>query len=165
MLSNRRSMLSIPSTNIVPVSLSRPRSAYTPGSQPQIPGAVYGEDEPHSRVASVPTSTTPYLPGYHTVKLIGTVYGMATIARKDSKSFLKVAGTGLEANTLTHMLYDARAQATERMTMDCITRGGNAIIGMSFGESEVMGFALVSVSGTAVYVEREAQFSIPVSPQ
>lgn len=146
------------------MSLSRPRSAYTPSSQQsQVTGLEYAEGEPHSRTPAVPTSTTPYLPGYHTIKLIGTVYGMATVARKESKTFLKVSGTAPEKG-LTHMLYDARAQATERMVMDCITRGGNAIIGMSFGESEVMGSAVMSVSGTAVYVEREAQFNIPASP-
>lgn len=151
-------MLAVPSNDIVPISLSRPRSAYNLGSQPSIAKSEYGEGEPHSRVPAVLTSTTPYLPGYRTVKLIGTVYGMATIVRKESKSFLKVSGAAPEAKSLTHMLYDGRAQAMERMSMDCITRGGNAIIGMSFGETEVMGVALMSVSGTAVYVEREAQF-------
>lgn len=159
-------MLAVPSSNdIVPMSLSRPRSAYALNTQPPMVATEYAEGEPHSRVPAVPTSTTPYLPGYHTVKLIGTVYGMATVARKESKPFLKLSGSGHEARGLTHMLYDARAQATERMTMDCITRGGNAIIGLSFGESEVMGSAVLSVSGTAVYVEREAQYNIPVSPE
>lgn len=39
------------------------------------------------------------------------------------------------------------------MVMDCVSRGGNAIIGMSFTESEIAGCATVSVQGTAVYME------------
>ncbi|KAI1852786.1 hypothetical protein JX265_003272 [Neoarthrinium moseri] len=153
MLSNRRSMLNVPTAPIT--KPSRPRSAYAPGALPPLTGLDDPTTEPHCRTPSVPTSTTPYLPGYRTVKLIGTVYGMATCARKDSKSFLKSVGNAQEAKGLTHMLYNARDQATERMVMDCITRGGNAIIGMGFGESEILGFAQISVSGTAVYVERD----------
>lgn len=83
------------------------------------------------------------------------VHGMTTCARKDTKTFLKAAGTANEAKSLTHMLYNARDQAVERMVKDCIGRGGNAIIGLGFGESEVLGFAQVSCYGTAVFVERE----------
>jgi uncharacterized protein YbjQ (UPF0145 family) len=95
------------------------------------------------------------LPGHRIIKLIGTVHGLTTCARKDTKSFLKSVGSGNEAKGLTHMLYNARDQAIERMVRDCISRGGNAIVGMGFGESEVLGFAQVSVYGTAVFVERE----------
>lgn len=33
--------------------------------------------------------------------------------------------------------------------------GANAVVGVAFAETEVLGVAQVSVSGTAVYVERE----------
>lgn len=55
------------------------------------------------------------------------------------------------------MLYNARDQAIERMVRDCISRGGNAIVGMGFGESEILGFAQVSAYGTVVFVEREVR--------
>lgn len=156
MLSNRRSMLNVPSnTNYIAPSTTRPRSAFAAGSLPPLTGLDNPESEPHSKTASLPTSTTPYLPGYRVTKLVGTVYGIATCARKDTKSFLKSVGNGQEARSLTHMLYSARDQATERMIVDCITQGGNAIIGMTFGENELLGFAQVSVSGTAVLVEKE----------
>jgi uncharacterized protein YbjQ (UPF0145 family) len=156
MLSNRRSMLNVPTlTNYIAPSASRPKSAYAPGALPPLTGLDNPESEPHSKISSLPTSTTTYLPGYRITKLVGTVYGIATCARKDTKSFLKLAGNGQEARSLTHMLYNARDQATERMLVDCITRGGNAIVGMNFGENEVLGFAQVSVSGTAVLVEKE----------
>ncbi|KAL5386531.1 hypothetical protein PMIN02_008481 [Paraphaeosphaeria minitans] len=64
-------------------------------------------------------------------------------------------GNGSEAKSLTHTIYNARDQASERMIRDCISRGGNAIVGMGFSESEVLGFAQISVYGTAVYIEKE----------
>ncbi|KAF2246050.1 DUF74-domain-containing protein [Trematosphaeria pertusa] len=139
MLTNRRSTMMIPQN----------MPSYRPDPTP--------ETEPHCRTPSVLTATTDNLPGHRVVKVIGTVHGMTTCARKDTKTFLKAVGNGSEAKSLTHMLYNARDQAIERMVKDCISRGGNAIVGMSFGESEVLGFAQVSVYGTAVFVEREGK--------
>jgi len=171
MFSNRRSMLIVPGQPAGSAPFNggngvRPRSAYALGAaaQPDVTGLEYTEDEPHCRVPSVPTSTTPYLPGYHTVRLVGAVYGMATISKKERDSFLKHVGNALEAKSLTHMLYSGRAQATERMIMDCISQGGNAVIGMTFAEADIMGFAQVSVSGTAVYVEKDTPYGAPASP-
>ncbi|KAI1082120.1 hypothetical protein F5B20DRAFT_47734 [Whalleya microplaca] len=144
MLSNRRSTMMIP---VQP-------PAYRPGALPMI-GSLKPETEPHCITPSVLTCTTEQLPGYRTVRVLGAVYGSTTYAYKDTKALLKATGSGAEAKSITHMMYSARDQAIERMTRDCITRGANAIIGMSFGESEVLGFAQVSVYGTAVYVERE----------
>lgn len=56
------------------------------------------------------------------------------------------------------MLYQARDQAIERMVKDCVSGGGNAIVGLGFGESEILGFAQISCYGTAVFVEREGKF-------
>lgn len=130
-----------------------------PGQMPSFRVDPTPESEPHCRTSSVLTSTTDNLPGHHVVKVIGTVHGLTTCARKDTKTFLKSVGNGNEAKSLTHMLYNARDQATERMVKDCISRGGNAIVGMGFGESEILGFAQISVYGTAVYVERESKFN------
>ncbi|PVI00448.1 DUF74-domain-containing protein [Periconia macrospinosa] len=141
MLTNRRSTMMIPQGQ-VPTFNTNP-----------IP-----ESEPHCRTSSVLTATTDSLPGHHVIKVIGTVHGLTTCARKETKTFLKSVGTGSEAKSLTHMLYTARDQAIERMVKDCISRGGNAIVGMGFGESEILGFAQISVYGTAVYVEREGKY-------
>ena len=103
------------------------------------------------------TSTTDTLPGHRISTVIGTVHGITTCARKETKTFLKAVGSANEAKSLTHMLYSARDQAIERMIRDCVSRGGNAIVGMGFGESEVLGFAMVSVHGTAVFVEKEKE--------
>lgn len=127
--------------------------SYRPTSAP--PPTIDPQSEPHCQTPSVITSTTPYISGYRTVKVVGTVHGSATSTYKDAKSFLKLAGSGVESKSLTHMLYNARDQATERMILDCISRGGNAIVGMGFNESEIFGFAQVTVYGTAVLVEKD----------
>ncbi|KAF2734370.1 DUF74-domain-containing protein [Polyplosphaeria fusca] len=121
------------------------------------------ETEPHCRTSSVLTVTTDNIPGHRIINVIGTVHGLTTCARKETKTFLKAVGSGNEAKSLTHMLYNARDQAIERMIRDCISRGGNAIVGMGFGESEVLGFAQVSVYGTAVFVERSEKPTDPFS--
>ncbi|KAF2702842.1 hypothetical protein K504DRAFT_496038 [Pleomassaria siparia CBS 279.74] len=139
MLTNRRSMMA-PGPPARSASF-KPDSSY--------------ETDPHCRTPSVLTSTTDTLPCHRVVKVIGTVHGLTTCARKDTKSFLKAVGSANEAKSLTHMLYNARDQAIERMIRDCISRGGNAIVGMGFGESEILGFAQISCYGTAVFVERE----------
>ncbi|KAF2649757.1 DUF74-domain-containing protein [Lophiostoma macrostomum CBS 122681] len=145
MLTNRRSTMMLPQQNRT--------SSYRPEVAP--------ETEPHCRTTSVLTATTDALPGHRIVKVIGTVHGITTCARKETKTFLKAAGLGNEAKSLTHMLYNARDQAIERMVKDCISRGGNAIIGLGFNESEVLGFAQVSCYGTAVFVEREGKIEDP----
>jgi uncharacterized protein YbjQ (UPF0145 family) len=138
MLTNRRSTMMIPQGQA---------PAFRPDPTP--------ESEPHCRTSSVLTSTTENLPGHQVLRVIGTVHGLTTCARKDTKTFLKAVGNGNEAKSLTHMLYNARDQAIERMVRDCISRGGNAVVGVGFGESEILGFAQISVYGTAVYVERD----------
>ncbi|ORY01439.1 hypothetical protein BCR34DRAFT_592266 [Clohesyomyces aquaticus] len=141
MLTNRRSTMMIPPNNRA--------SSYGPTQNLSL------ENEPHCKTTSVLTATVDTLPGYRVIKVIGTVHGITVCSRKDTKAFLKAAGTASEAKSLTHTLYGARDTAMERMIRDCISRGGNAVIGMSFGESEVLGFAQVSVYGTAVFVEKE----------
>lgn len=54
---------------------------------------------------------------------------------------------------MTNLIYSMREVALERMVLDCVSRGGNAIVGLSFTESEMMGCITVSVQGTAVYAE------------
>ncbi|KAF2021114.1 DUF74-domain-containing protein [Aaosphaeria arxii CBS 175.79] len=143
MLTNRRSTMMIP-----PPTTHKRTQSFTAASPNY-------ESEPHCRTSSVLTATTDNLPGHRVVKVIGTVHGITTCARKETKTFLKSMGMGSEAKSLTHMLYNARDQAIERMVRDCVSRGGNAIVGIGFGESEVLGFAQVSVYGTAVFVERQ----------
>jgi uncharacterized protein YbjQ (UPF0145 family) len=146
MLSNRRS--------IIPAATdANPRLSY------QARRASFGvvntaNTEPHYRTPSIITSTTSELPGYYVVNVIGAIYGSSTILRKDTKSLSKGVYDGTEAKGLTHMLYDAKDQSIQRMVIDCITSGGNAIIDMKFEQSEIFGIYQCSGSGTAVYVQK-----------
>ncbi|KAI0004708.1 hypothetical protein F4779DRAFT_630341 [Xylariaceae sp. FL0662B] len=157
MLSNRRS------TMLTPANVQAP--AYRPGALPAI-GSLRPENEPRSASPSVLTSTTASLPGYRTVRVLGAVYGATAYAHKDAnaRALLKATGAGAEAKAVTHMLYNARDRAVERLTRDAVARGANAVVALTFGESEVLGFAQVSVYGTAVFVEREAGADGLLSP-
>ncbi|KAH9894705.1 putative heavy-metal-binding-domain-containing protein [Xylariomycetidae sp. FL2044] len=160
MLSNRRSTMMAP-------AMARPQS-YQPGTTTALPtmGSLNPESEPHCTSPSVLTSTTDQLPGYRTVRVAGTVYGMTTYAHKDTKSLLKsLRSSSAEVKSMTHMMYNARDQAVQRMTTDCVARGANAIVGIRFEESEILGIARVSVYGTAVYVERDNGLAAAATPE
>ncbi|XXH06140.1 hypothetical protein Hte_012585 [Hypoxylon texense] len=156
MLTNRRSTMMIPPNG---------RSA-THQSAPLLNlGSLKPENEPHCASPSILTSTTPSLPGYRVARVVGAVYGSTAYALKDTKSLIKSLVTGSEVKSLTHMMYNARDQAVERLTRDCVARGANAVVAVTFEEKELLGFVQVSVSGTAVYVEREKQAENPFSPE
>ncbi|KAF2279886.1 DUF74-domain-containing protein [Westerdykella ornata] len=148
MLTNRRSMMAPSNPTSHRASTFSHRTTFTEPIHETTTA-------PQSKTPSILTSTTPTLPGHIINRVLGTVHGITTCARKDTKSFLKSVGVGNEAKSLTHMLYQARDQAIERMVRDCVARGGNAVVGVGFNESEVLGFVQVSCYGTAVFVEKE----------
>ncbi|KAI0839258.1 hypothetical protein F5Y06DRAFT_30818 [Hypoxylon sp. FL0890] len=158
MLTNRRSTL------MVPGNVNGKPTICQPGTQPPLTSQK-PENEPHCTAPSILTSTMPTLPGYRVINILGAVYGSTTYTLKETKPLLKSLTTGSEVKNLTHITYNARDQAVERMTHDCVSRGANAIIGMSFEEKEVLGCVQVSVSGTAVYAEREKVAENPFSPE
>ncbi|KAI1384249.1 putative heavy-metal-binding-domain-containing protein [Hypoxylon trugodes] len=158
MLTNRRS------TFMIPPNQNGRATSYQPGAPPTL-GSAKPESEPHCAAPSLLTSTTPNLPGYRIAKVLGAVFGSTTYALKDTKALLKAAAAGSEVKSLTHIMYNARDQAVERMTRDCVARGANAVIAVAFEEKEVLGFVQVSVSGTAVYVEREKVAENPFTPE
>ncbi|KAI5865761.1 hypothetical protein GGS23DRAFT_353686 [Durotheca rogersii] len=160
MLTNRRSTLMIPGAGNM---TGRPAS-HNPGATPTL-SSLRPENEPQCASPSILTTTTPELSGYRITRVLGTAYGSTTYAIKDTKSLLKAAITGSEIRNLTHMAYNARDRAVERMTRDCVSRGANAVVGMSFSEGEILGFVQVSVYGTAVFVEREKLPESLLSPR
>ncbi len=118
------------------------------------------DNVPRSLTPAIITSTTPNLPGYKVIRLIGAIHGTASLTHKVPKSFLKslsssIAGSWGEPKPLTQVLYQARDQAIERITKDAIDKGANAVIGLQIRETEVMGCVVVSVSATACLVEQE----------
>ncbi|KAI0169977.1 hypothetical protein GGR52DRAFT_574024 [Hypoxylon sp. FL1284] len=156
MLTNRRSTMMIPPNG-------RP-SAHQSAPPPNL-GSLKPENEPHCASPSILTSTTTSLPGYRVAKVLGVAYGSTAYAVKDTKSIIKSLITGSEIKNLTHMMYNARDQAIDRLTRDCIARGANGIIAVTFEEKELLGFVQVSVSGTAVYVERVKPSENPFLPE
>jgi uncharacterized protein YbjQ (UPF0145 family) len=115
-------------------------------------------NEPHcfTDTHGVITTTMNDLPGYRIIRVLGTIYGLSVRSRNwgaDIASVLKSA-VGGELRYLTNMLYTGRDHAVERLVGECMTRGGNAIVAMRFGESEIMNFAQVTAYGTACVVEK-----------
>lgn len=171
MLSNRRSVLGPVSTGDKTydrVSVCNPKPAWRRASSFNVtnPPHVFNDaapptynsksDHPHCTTPSVLTSTTHEVPGYSVKRTIGTIHGTTTgaLPKDGVKLWIKsVCGMGAEVRNLTNLIYSMRDVAMERMVLDCVSRGGNAIVGLSFTESEMMGCITVSVQGTAVYAE------------
>jgi uncharacterized protein YbjQ (UPF0145 family) len=91
---------------------------------------------------------------------MGAVHGTTTCARKDTKTFIKniaasFTGAWGEPKSITSVIYAARDQAIERMVKEAGGMGANAIVRLEVRESEVLGCVVVSVSGTACWVEKE----------
>ncbi|KAI1464347.1 uncharacterized protein F4812DRAFT_208289 [Daldinia caldariorum] len=165
MLTNRRSTLMIP-----PNGNSRANNPGAAAADTLLSSSssfAKPDSEPHCTAPPILTSTLSTLPGYRVARVLGAVYGCTAYALRDTKALLKAAkaagGGGGEVRSLTHMTYNARDQAAERMARDCVARGANAVVGLAFVEKEVLGFVQVSVSGTAVYVEKERQMENPFS--
>lgn len=55
---------------------------------------------------------------------------------------------------MTSAVCAARDTAVERMVKEAVGRGANAVVGVGFRESEVLGCVVVSVVGTGVWVEK-----------
>lgn len=85
------------------------------------------------------TTTMSDLPGYHIVKVLGTVYGITVRSRNwgaDIGAFFK-SSVGGEIKYFTNLMYNSRNMAIERLVGECMQRGGNAVIALRFDQSEV----------------------------
>lgn len=158
MLTNRRSTMMVPPSRM---PSWHPQSKPYPPSPSVAPLAFDTEILP-SRTPSLLTTTTATLPGHRVLRVIGAVHGTTSCARKDPKSFIKSIASGFggswgEAKSVTSIIYHARDQAIDRMVKEAIGKGANAIIGLEIRESEILGCVVVSVSGTACWVEKEQE--------
>ncbi|KAG9193421.1 hypothetical protein G6011_03456 [Alternaria panax] len=132
---------------------------------PQLPSSAplaIDTEAPSSRTPAVLTSTTSDLPGHRVIRALGAVHGTMSATRKDTKSFIKnIASTfssnWAEAKSVTSIVYQARDQAIDRLVKEAISKGANAVVGLDIRESEILGCIVVSVSGTAAWVEKESQ--------
>ena len=123
---------------------------------------TFDTELPHSRTPAILTSTTSVLHGHRVLRVLGTVHGTTSAARKDTKSFIKNVASTFgsnwgEAKSVTSIIYQARDQAIDRLVKEAISKGANAIIGLETRESEILGCVVVSVSGTACWVEKDRE--------
>jgi uncharacterized protein YbjQ (UPF0145 family) len=103
-------------------------------------------------------ATTPEIPGKRIVRTLGLVRGNTIRARHLGKDILAVLRNivGGEIQEYAKLLAEAREQALDRMVAEAEELGANAIVGVRFATSVVMGGAAEMLAyGTAVTVEDE----------
>ena len=117
-----------------------------------------------STVGSTPTLTdilavtTPVVPGYKVVKVLGIIHGMTARTRGIGG---KIVGglqslVGGEVTAFTSELEKAKDEALTRLKSSAQKIGANGVIGVDFETTEVFNtVVLVSVHGTAVILEKE----------
>ena len=101
--------------------------------------------------------TTPNIPGYRIVKIIGPVYGLSIRTRgfwgkliASVESFL-----GGEIKSFIEECEKARIQSIKVMVERAKKLGANAIVGVDFDTSDVLGTATIFTAyGTAVVAEK-----------
>jgi len=103
-------------------------------------------------------TTTTDIPGKKITKSFGLVRGNTIRARhigRDIMAGLKNL-VGGEIYEYTKLMGEAREQALDRMTGEAQTLGANAVIGVRFSTSVIMGGAAELLAyGTAVIVQDE----------
>ena len=100
--------------------------------------------------------TTPEIPGKNIVRTLGLVRGNTIRARHVGKDIM--AGlrnlVGGEVTEYAKLLAESREQALDRMVEQAEELGANAVIGLQFQTSVIMGGAAEMMAyGTAVVVE------------
>ena len=100
--------------------------------------------------------TTPDIPGKNVIRTLGLVRGNTIRARHVGKDIM--AGlrnlVGGEVTEYAKLLSESREQALDRMVDQAKELGANAIIGLQFQTSVIMGGAAEMMAyGTAVVVE------------
>lgn len=104
------------------------------------------------------TVTSDTIPGKKIVKTFGLVRGNTIRARHVGRDI--VAGlrnlVGGEIMEYTKLMAESREQAIDRMVQEAERMGANAVVGLRFTTSVIMGGAAELLSyGTAVHVEAE----------
>ena len=100
--------------------------------------------------------TTPNIPGKNVVRTLGLVRGNTIRARHVGKDIMAAMRNlvGGEVTEYAKLLAESREQALDRMTEQAEELGANAVIGLQFQTSVVMGGAAEMMAyGTAVVVE------------
>ncbi|MCK6513850.1 YbjQ family protein [Myxococcota bacterium] len=102
--------------------------------------------------------TTPTLPGFRVLRVIGLVRGNTIRTRHVGNDIVAALRNlvGGEIPEYTKLMGESREQALDRMRAEALARGANAILGVQFTTAMVMaGAAEMLAYGTAVVVEPE----------
>jgi len=103
-------------------------------------------------------TTTFTIPGKKIIKVLGLCRGNTIRARhvgQDIMAGLKNL-VGGEISEYTKLMAESREQALDRMQQDAERMGANAVVGLSFSTSMIMGAAAELLAyGTAVVIENE----------
>jgi uncharacterized protein YbjQ (UPF0145 family) len=102
--------------------------------------------------------TTYTVPGKKIIKTFGLVRGNTIRARHVGKDIMAALKNlvGGEITEYTELMAESREQALDRMADDAKRLGANAIVGVQFTTSMIMGGAAELLAyGTAVKVENE----------
>jgi uncharacterized protein YbjQ (UPF0145 family) len=98
------------------------------------------------------------LPGYEITQVLGETFGLVVRAR----NLFSNIGAGFrtlfggEVKGYTQLLADSRNQAIERLKLEAMERGANAIIAMRFDCNELAGLmSEIAAYGTAVIVRKK----------
>ena len=100
--------------------------------------------------------TTPNVPGKNVVRTLGLVRGNTIRARHVGKDIMAAMRNlvGGEVTEYAKLLAESREQALDRMVEQAEVLDANAVIGLQFQTSVVMGGAAEMMAyGTAVVVE------------
>jgi len=116
--------------------------------------------------SQIPVVTTPFLPGFRIVRVIGVTFGLIVRSRGLGRNI--VAGfrslAGGEITEYTQLLEQARHEAIARLTQHAISLGGNAVLSVGFDTSEMSEIMTeIMAYGTAVVVEPDTTAPQPVT--
>ena len=109
-----------------------------------------------SEETKMPVVTTPNVPGKTVVRTLGLVRGNTIRARHVGKDIMAAMRNlvGGEVTEYAKLLAESREQALDRMVEQAEAIDANAVIGLQFQTSVVMGGAAEMMAyGTAVVVE------------
>src|SRR5207244_10367484 len=110
-------------------------------------------------VASMMTTTTPFIAGWRVSETKGQVFGL--VVRSRGLAGNVAAGlrslVGGEIHEYTQLLEDTRRQAIDRMVQNATLVGANAVISMRFDSSEIgTTMSEIVAYGTAVVLVADA---------
>ena len=116
--------------------------------------------------SQIPVVTTPFLPGFRVIRVIGVTFGLIVRSRGLGRNI--VAGlrslAGGEITEYTQLLEQSRHEAISRLTQHAMSLGANAVLSVGFDTSEMSEIMTeIMAYGTAIVVEADPSPAQPVS--